>query len=146
MTKLLLSGFFCLFISLSVQACKPAPLSRPECIGPNVKIDYKAYLELLKDIQNYQKRLTGGIIRPQETHSCFDNHFAVHYGLEFKRFLDANKRLACSQQLNVVKGSFERLISPDSEEFRAVRNEGYKKDLRGRGTKIGAHIQVLFGI
>lgn len=146
MTKILLSGFFLLFISLSAEACKPAPLSRPECSAPSVKVDYKAYLKLLKGIQNYQKRLSGGIIRPQGTHSCFDNHFAVHYGLEFKRFMDDNKRLACRQQLEVVKRSFIDLISLDSEEFRAVRNVGYQKDLRERAVKIEAEIKALFGI
>lgn len=146
MTKILLSGFFLLFISSSAEACKPAPLSRPECVAPSVKVDYQAYVKLLKDIQNYQKRLSGGIIRPQGTHSCFDNHFAVHYGMEFKRFMDDNKRLVCRQQLEVVKGSFKDLISQESEEFRAVRNEGFKKDLRERSIKIEAEIKSLFGI
>lgn len=146
MTKLLLSGFFCLFISFSAEACKPAPLARPECVSSDVKIDFKAYLELLKSIQNYQKRLSAGIIRPQGTHSCFDNHFAVHYGMELKRFMDDNKRLACRQQLEVVKGTFRHLISIDTEEFRAVRNEGYQKDLRDRAAKIAPQIEKLLSI
>lgn len=147
MTKILLSGFICLTFSFSALACKPAPLSRPECVNPDIKIDYKKYLGLLKSIQLYQKRLSSGIITPQGATSCFDNHFAVHYGMELKRFLETNKKLACKQQLRVISRTFKDLISPHTQEFRAVRNSGIQKDLQDRSVKLNAEIkEVLPGI
>ncbi len=147
MTKILLSGFLCLTCSLAAEACKPAPLSSPECVNPSIKIDYQKYLELLKNIRDFQKRLSSGIIRPQGANSCFDNHFAVHYGMELKSFMDANKGQVCEQQLRVVSRNFKYLISPSSEEFRAVRNSGIQKDLENQAVIIKAGInQVLPGI
>jgi hypothetical protein len=133
MTKILLSVFV-LLIASPVFACKPAPLAN--CEKYNFKVDQDQYNDLLKLVKSYQGILTKSIKRPQNASSCFNNHFAVHYGDGLKTSLKEHKGKTCLAQVAQVRGQINRLIEKESPELKTISNTSDKKHLRREAKKV----------
>jgi len=133
MTKILLSVFV-LLITSSVWACKPTALAT--CEKYNFRINQDQYNELLKLVKSYQGILTKAIKRPQNASSCFNNHFAVHFGDQFKSSLNERNGKTCLAQVEQVRGQINRLIDNESPELRTISNTSDKKHLKREAKKV----------
>jgi len=133
MTKILFS-VFALLLASPLLACKPAPLAT--CGKFNFRVNENQYNDLLKLVKSYQGILTKAIKRPQNATSCFNNHFAVHYGEQFKTALKEHKGKTCQAQVEQVKGQINRLVDKSSPELKTISNTSDKKHLRREAKKV----------
>jgi hypothetical protein len=133
MTKILLSALVLLLAS-PVFACKPTSLAN--CEKYNFKVNEDQYNDLLKLVKSYQGILTKSIKRPLNASSCFNNHFAVHFGEVFKTSLKEHKGKTCLAQVEQVKGQINRLIDRESPELKTISNTSDKKHLKRESKKV----------
>lgn len=133
MTKILLSVFV-LLLATPLLACKPISLAA--CEKYNFRVNQDQYNDLLKLVKSYQGILTKAIKRPNNASSCFNNHFAVHFGDQFKASLKEHKGKTCLAQVEQVKGQINRLVDKDSPELRTITNTSDKKHLKREAKKV----------
>lgn len=134
MTKLLLSAFLITIFPLTGLACKPRPM--PECIKRTDRVNLSHFEGLIIQVEEYQKILDGSITPPTHTDSCFNNHFATHFGRLFKEELVKEKGKTCKDQIAQVKQSILKLINPESPENKSVSSPAMKKLLKKNAKKI----------
>jgi hypothetical protein len=120
------------FISSTVFACRPMMVSCPE---KTESFDKERINSLENKVSTYQRLMDKFMVRPDGTHSCFNNHFASFYISSLQEEMKKNEKV-CMNYREAITNAVNGLINPDSDENKAV-----PKKYRGELKKLSQEIK-----